>query len=126
MESTSWSADEEDDQAWYDLFTSRAENVGDYLNPGGLEGEMQDIGSSVRIEVTTHGDEIEDEKISETPEAPTENVPLFVASTKPANKPATEMAFVEMPASEVPPPIEAVAAEHITIMNVLLKLPKVG
>ena len=117
----SWSADEEDDQAWDDLFSSHAENVGDYLNPEGLEREMQDIGSSGHIEVTTHGDETEDMKISETYEASTENISFPVASIEPADKPATEIAFAEMPASKVPSPIEAIAIEHITTANVLIE-----
>ena len=55
--SKSWSADEKDDQAWDDLFMSRMENVGNYLNPEGPEEEMQDFGSASRIEVTTHRDD---------------------------------------------------------------------
>ena len=69
--------------------------------------------------MTTHGDETEDVKILKTPEAPTENAPLPVASTKLAEKPAAEIIFTEMPASEAPPPIEVEAAGHTTIGNVL-------
>ena len=92
-----------DDQAWDDIFTSHAENVGDYLNLEGPEEDMQDIGSSGHIEVTTQGDETEDVEILETPKAPTENVPLPVASTDPADKLAVETTFIETPSSEVPP-----------------------
>ena len=114
----SWSADEEDDQVWDDLFMSHTEDV-DYLNPEGPEGEIPYIGSSARIEVTTHGDKSEDTEILKTHEAPTENILLSVASMKPADKQPAETAFTEMLASEVYPPIEADTAKHITIGNVL-------
>ena len=87
--SKSWSANEEDDQAWDDLFPHRTEDVGDYLNPEGLNEAMPDIGSSAHTAVATHEDETEDVDILETPEATIENVPLPVAP-------------IEMPAPKVP------------------------
>ena len=48
-----WSTVEEDNQAWDDLFPYYAEDVGDYLNPEGPNGNMSDIGSSAHIEITT-------------------------------------------------------------------------
>ena len=93
--------------------------MGDYLNPEGREEETQDIGSSGRIEVTTHGDETGDVENVGTPEAPIENIPLPVASTKSTDQSAAETVFSEMCASEVPTPIEADAAEHTTTVNIL-------
>jgi len=80
--------------------------VGDYLNLEGPKGEMQDIGSSGRIQVTTHGDKTEDVEILETSEVPTEIAPLPITSTEHTDKPSAETAFTETPASEVPPQIE--------------------
>ena len=80
--------------------------MGDYLNPKGLDGAMPDIGSSTHIEVAMHGDETEDVKILRTPEAPMENVSFPIAR-------------VEMPASEVPSPVEIDVAEHITAGAIL-------
>ena len=50
----------------------------------------------------------------EIPKAPTENVPLPIASKKPTDKSAAKMAFMGMPASKIPPPIEVDVAEHTT------------
>jgi len=62
--SKSWSADEKDDKACDDLFTSHADNMGDYLNLEGPEEEMQDIGSSGHIEVTIQGGESKSSSVS--------------------------------------------------------------
>jgi len=67
--SKSWSADEKDDQAWDCLFLHCTEDVSDYLNSEGPNGDMLDIGSSSHIEVATHGDETEHSKILRVPEA---------------------------------------------------------
>jgi len=58
--------------------------VGDYLNPEGSEEEMEEIRSSVQIEVTVQGDETEDVETLKTHETPIENVPLLVDSMEPA------------------------------------------
>ena len=86
---------------------------------------MPDIGSSTRIKVATQRDETGDVEILGTPKAPMENVSLLFASTEPADKPTTEMTFVEMPAPEVPPPIEAAGVEHITTGDILTETTQV-
>ena len=65
---------------------------------------MLDIRSSTPIEIATHRDKTEDVEILETPEAPTENVALPISP-------------VEVPASEVPPPVEVDAATigHVSV-----------
>jgi len=100
----SWIADEDDDQTWDDLFPHRIEDVGVYLYPEGLGGAMPDITFFAHIEVVVHGDETENVKILRTPEAPTENVSLPVAS-------------VEVPAPEVPPLVEVDVATtgHVSV-----------
>ena len=95
------------------------------LNPEGPKGEMPDIKSSARIKVATQRDETEDVEIFGTPKAPMENVSLLFASTEPTNKPTTEITFVEMPTPEVPPPIEAAGAEHITTRDILTETTQV-
>ena len=74
--SKSWNADEEDDEAWDILFPHHKEDVGDFLNPEGPDGDMPDIKSSAQLEVTTQKEETEDVETLETSEAPIENIPL--------------------------------------------------
>ena len=71
---------------------------------------MEDIRPSAQVVVTTPMDEIEDVKIFETHEAPTEDIPLPVA---PLDKPVTEMASTETPAPEALPAVEAAVIEHV-------------
>ena len=66
----SWNADEKDYEAWDVLFSHCAEDVGDYLNPEGPDGDMPDIGSSACIEATPQGDEPEVMGTLKTSEAP--------------------------------------------------------
>ena len=99
--SKSWSVEKEDDQVWDDLFPHRTEDVGDYLNPEGLNEAMLDIEPSAHTTVATHEDETKDMDILETTEAPMENVPLLVA-------------LIETITPEISPPVEATATDHIT------------
>jgi len=108
----SWNANEEDEEAWDILFPHRTEDVGNYLNPEGSDGDIPDIGSSAQIEVATQRDETEDVGTLETSKAPIENIPLPIAPTK-------------TPAPEVPPTVEAAATEHVTtIENVSIETPQ--
>ena len=109
----SWSADKEHDQAWDDHFPYLTEDVGDYLNPEGLNEAMPDIRSFARFKVATHGNETKDMEILRTSEAPMENIPLSVAST-------------EMPASKVPSSVEVDAAEHTTTGHVSVETTQYG
>ena len=109
--SKSWNVDEEDDQAWDDLFPYCKEDVGDYLSPEGPDGAMPDIRSSTNIEVATYGYETEDVGILRTFEAPTENVPLVVSST-------------EMPSFEVPRQVEVDVAEQTTTGHISVETTK--
>ena len=65
--------------------------------------------------------ETKDVELLETPEAPTENVPPLVASTKLVDRPAAETALTETPTSEVPSSIEVDTAEHTTTGHVLIE-----
>ena len=108
----SWNANEEDEEAWDILFPHRTEDMGNYLNPEGSDGDILDIRSSTQIEVATQRDETEDVGTLETSKAPIENIPLPIAPTKTS-------------APEVPPTVEAASTEHVTtIENVYIETPQ--
>ena len=88
----------------------------EYLNPEEPGEEMQDAGLSSRVGVTTRADETEGAEVTETCEAPVEDVPPLVASV---DKPATKSFLVETPISEVTPPTEAVVIEHVAIVELV-------